>query len=637
MDDNEFRRLVAGYEHTSRNDPRRFAQMTAAMAALGYTAILGALVLSAAGLAWSLAQLSQGRVSAWRLMILLGCASLLWSLLRALWARQQPPDGLRITREEAPRLFDLIDKVRKRCGARAPDVVLLDGEMNAAIVQLPRLGLLGWHRNTLILGLPLLMALDVKQLAAVVAHEFGHLHGAHGKLGAWVYRTRRSWWRLAESRERSRFGASIADSALAVFFRYFFPRFNARAFVLSRQQEYEADRMAHKVAGAKAGADGLMSIGVQARFLDEMFWPDVFKQAALSPEPKVKPYGAMRVQLRRALSQPQAEGWLREALKRLADAEDTHPSLRDRLAFAEVPARLPAPPEVPAADALLRESLGVWIDRIDERWKGEVAARWAEVHRHLQAQRVAAQELEAERVDARLDADDHLQWARAARQVHGAAAGEAVLRRLLADHPGHADARYELGMMLMDDADGGSVRATEGALLLRDLAEAHHPCSLAAGRRHEQWLEATERFAEIKPWRARLRVLEEQSEAAWKALHGFEGAQYFEPPALSKRVLRPVVDLLRREPAVGRAFLVRKPSGAAPGWRFCVLVIERARTLGGPDPEHWWAELRDRIDLPCAFMVIDLAHPFWKDDARAPLVKQMTGVPGACIYAGRRL
>ena len=80
--------------------------------------------------------------------------------------------------------------------------------------------------------------------------------------------------------------------------------------------------------------------------------------------------------------------------------------------------------------------------------------------------------------------------------------------------------------------------------------------------------------------------------------------------------------------------MVRKVAVAAQGWRFCVVVVERSRVLGQPDAETWWMDLRDRIDLPCPFMVIDLAHPFWKDPARAALVAQMTGIPQACVHGG---
>ena len=168
MNDHEFRRLVAAHEHTCRIEPERFAVRTVLMAAFGYAAIVTALVLCALVLLWVGARLLDGQVSYVWVMVAIGCASLLWSLSRALWSRERPPEGLRIRRADAPELFKLIEKVRKRCGAPRPDVVLIDGELNAAIVQQPRLGLLGWHRNYLILGLPLLMGLDVKQVAAVI-------------------------------------------------------------------------------------------------------------------------------------------------------------------------------------------------------------------------------------------------------------------------------------------------------------------------------------------------------------------------------------------------------------------------------------------------------------------------------------
>jgi hypothetical protein len=98
------------------------------------------------------------------------------------------------------------------------------------------------------------------------------------------------------------------------------------------------------------------------------------------------------------------------------------------------------------------------------------------------------------------------------------------------------------------------------------------------------------------------------------------------------------MDMLRREPAVGRAFLVQSFAPGVSGWRLCLLVIERATGLiGQPDAGQWWGELEERLDLPCRCMVVDLAHPFWADAARARLVRQITETPDACIYAGRRL
>lgn len=49
---------------------------------------------------------------------------------------------------------------------------------------------------------------------AVVAHEYGHLRGDHGKLSAWVYRTRMSWARLSRRYEE---GSSALGWLMAGF------------------------------------------------------------------------------------------------------------------------------------------------------------------------------------------------------------------------------------------------------------------------------------------------------------------------------------------------------------------------------------------------------------------------------------
>lgn len=636
MDDTSFRRLVARYEHDSRDDPIRFARLTAAMAAFGYAAILATLAASAWGLVWGTRQLMHGRVAGWKVMLVLGCASLLFSLLRALWMRPQPPQGLAVTEKEAPRLFELIEKVRRKTGAPRPDRVLIDGELNAAVWQQPRLGLLGWHRNHLVIGLPLMLGLSTRQLGAVIAHEFGHLRGAHGKLGQWIYRTRRSWYLLALARERASLGGNVADVALAFFFRHFFPRFNARAFVLSRQQEFEADRVAHEIVGARASAEGLQAIEVQSRYLQEEFWPAVWRRAAAAPSPaEERPYRQLHDAMPATLAHVKAPTWLAESLKRVSDVDDTHPSLRDRLAFAEVKPGLPRAPEVSAAAALLGDTLKHWIRRIDDRWREEVGRLWSERHRYANGQRHLIEELREESRTGPIDADDHLLWANAARVLEGDAAGEAVLRELLVRRPDCLAGRYELGMLLVDDAD--AARSEEGAEWLRGVAEAgNHPWAFSAAARREAWLERHERFDALKKWRELLRQRDAEATEAMEALHEFEAPQHFEPARLSRRVLRSLQDLLRGERAAGRAFVVRKVAESAPEWRFCLVIVERAKGIGQPDAQNWWAELRERIELPFPFMVVDLAHPYWADKARRPLVEQMLAVLDAQVYAARR-
>src|SRR5262249_54354082 len=109
--------------------------------------------------------------------------ALLVVVLRSLWVRLEPPAGEVLRRREAPGLFTRVEQLCRRLRAPRVHRVIVTEDFNAAVTQVPRLGVLGWHRNYLLLGLPLLKCLTVEQLEAVLAHELGHLSGGHARLG----------------------------------------------------------------------------------------------------------------------------------------------------------------------------------------------------------------------------------------------------------------------------------------------------------------------------------------------------------------------------------------------------------------------------------------------------------------------
>lgn len=645
MRESKFKQLVTEYDHRARHAPGRFTAVTAIWAVLGQVCILALLLLAMLGLAFSVASLFNEpfRVSA--LMWALAFASLLWSTLAALWLRQEPLPGRVLKRSEVPKLFELIDKVHKRCHVARPDLVVLDTELNAAILQQPRLGLLGWHRNVLVLGLPLLMALDVKQLAAVVAHECGHLRGGHGKLGAWIYRTRRSWFRLAESRADAGGGVWPGDAALQLFFDYFFPRFNARAFVLSRRQEVEADVLARAAIGAKPVADGLMIMAVQQRYLDEVFWPRMLLPAHTEPVPVGRPFRDMRLQLREAFVHPKTEHWLRESLRRVPGPEDTHPSLRERVAATEMPPFLPARPSHCAADALCAKILPKWLHWADEQWRKDVDITWATRYRLARRDATLLQDLAQEEAQGLgLALPDRLLWARTAWRLEGRLAARQHLENLLQQHPQEGEPQYLMACLEMDEAADPTSTLNRTALKesgldrLEMLARrGNSEWAVAAARRLEDAYEAGEDYGALADLRPLRKSLEARDQAALEALYEFGGRVALSVPSFSPRVLRPILDVLRREPAVGRAFFLQRGASQAAGWSLYLLVVERKQGAPQPDAQHWWQTLDAQIDMPLRLMVVDLEHPHWASPARQPLVEHIKRIEGACIYSGRSL
>lgn len=140
--------------------------------------------------------------------------------------------------------------------AHAVHRVLLTTEFNASIVQLLRLGVLGWPRNYLMVGLPLLQAMTAEQAGAVVAHELGHLRGGHGRFSAWVYRVSRAWEQLFAQLERSN-----SATWLHRFTNWYVPRFNAWSHPLRRTAEFEADAAAGRVTSPQAHGAGAVRVG----------------------------------------------------------------------------------------------------------------------------------------------------------------------------------------------------------------------------------------------------------------------------------------------------------------------------------------------------------------------------------------
>ena len=160
--------------------------------------------------------------------LLFGLGVLAAIILRAFWVRFTPPTGYEVYREDTPRLFLLIDKLTTALGTPPFHHVLIVNELNAAVVQRPRLGIFGWYQNYLLLGLPLMLAMTPAQFRAVLAHEFGHLGHAHGRFSGWIYRTRMVWSRLLEElRAHDHWGSVLFTK----FLNWYAPFFNAYSFV----------------------------------------------------------------------------------------------------------------------------------------------------------------------------------------------------------------------------------------------------------------------------------------------------------------------------------------------------------------------------------------------------------------------
>jgi hypothetical protein len=440
MDRADFVHLVRLSEHASADDSARYRRSVAAFAALGYVWVLGCLALAVGLIVWALWSIREERFSFTRGWVLLFAGGLLWATLRALWVRFDEPEGVELHREDAPALFEALDRIRARIKGPQVHRVYLDDEFNASIRQVPRFGLFGGAINSLSIGLPLLMMLDRRRLLSVLAHEYGHLRGNHGKLSAWIYRTRLSWLKLDANLQRNESVMALFSGA---FFRWYFPRFAAKTFALARQDEYEADRISGRLLGTSVAAAALTEIAIKGNWYANEFWPWHWSRAEHEPQPP-GPFAALRKRVRTPPDDDFARQALREAMRRVSDLDDTHPVLRDRLEALEQKAVLPEWSKRSALELL--EDRKKWIEYFDNRWRRAHAADWKQHHAHRSRIRERISVLAAR--GEHNTPDEMVEWADSERRLDPAAPVRPRYESALRIAPEHPGALRGLAQML---------------------------------------------------------------------------------------------------------------------------------------------------------------------------------------------
>ncbi len=578
--------LIQQLDAKARRDPKGFTARVAAFAAFGYAYMLGVLLLSltaTALLIWMIFRFPNGLTIKLGLMFGLGSAGMAWSILSALWVRTEDPEGLALTAAEAPELFLLLAEIGRKLDAPPFHRVLLVSDYNASVVQVPRLGVFGWHRNFLLLGLPLLLSLSREEFAAVLAHEFGHLSRSHGRLGNWLYRLRRSWERVFEGLVRNPPGKLAW--VLTAFVDWFWPRFNARAFVLSRTHEYEADAAAARATSSRALGSALSRLVVDAPLLDEQFWPAVYRRTNTEAAPPPAVFEELGQALRAGADPADSARWLRAGFLVTTNNADTHPCLADRLralgqlpaenGTPEVPSSLPARAGPDAAQALLGDRCGDWQRRLSERWRKAVAELWRQ--RHAEAVRLQQELAGLEAVaNGKPPTPDEL-WQRAELklQLGGDAAAVPLLDQLLALRPNHPVACLVRGRHLLEADDPDGVGLVERAVT-EDSTLTEAACQLLAG--HFARTGQTDRLRSVVQ---RLDAFGERQRIAQRERDTVTAADTFRPHGLAESVLAPLRQAIAAEGAVRRAHLACKEVQVFP-------------------------------ENPCYVLALVLDRPFWK-------------------------
>jgi heat shock protein HtpX len=199
--------------------------------------------------------------------------------------------------------------------------VYLVNDVNAFVAQ--RGGVMGLgSRRVMGLGLPLMQAVTVQEFRGIVAHEFGHYHSGDVKIGPWIYKTRAAIGRTIQQ---------LGDGVLGKIFIAYGNLFIRLTHAVSRRQEFIADQVAARAAGAGVMASALRNVhGAAVAF--QGYWNGevgpVLNSGYLPPLTagfaSFIATESVSARMQQAIRTEEAEGQ--------SDPYDPHPALRERVA-----------------------------------------------------------------------------------------------------------------------------------------------------------------------------------------------------------------------------------------------------------------------------------------------------------------
>jgi Zn-dependent protease with chaperone function len=248
------------------------------------------------------------------------------------------PRGRRLSRTEAPGLFDLLQALAARTGIGAPDEVYLTAAPEAGVTQTG--GLLRQGTRILVLGLPLLDTLTIAELRAVLAHEYGHFGGgdtrllrlgarAHSLFASTLKATKGIGFRDTLQGNSIYFAVAAGHALAGAIAHIFASLYFLLTLPISRREELAADRLAAQVAGRDAMRSALERMP-QIEAYDLYLARDV----ALAMKRSVMPNDLLdgfRTFRRRFFESTAGRRFLDERRSAPTSPYDSHPSLADRI------------------------------------------------------------------------------------------------------------------------------------------------------------------------------------------------------------------------------------------------------------------------------------------------------------------
>lgn len=275
------------------------------------------------------------------------------------------PSGLELTEARFPRLFELLQELGDIYGEPRIDRVVLRDRFVVRIVKTPCNGFAFSTTRTLIIGLPVLLAMSPLDVHVLLARRVGQLAGKRNRLGSWLYFLRDMWDQYVSSCARQ---SSPLARPVCSFFQSYAPLYRSFSVGAARSSEMDADFYALQAINDRDVARGITCQVLTEAYLCHTYWPEVLETAGASGRPESLPHAGMAKVFEHGLSDDDVKAALERVKKKKKDGRSAIPPLADRLEnIGHRKPLLPRPLPVTAARFYLGGAYDRCIEVIDKR------------------------------------------------------------------------------------------------------------------------------------------------------------------------------------------------------------------------------------------------------------------------------
>ena len=245
--------------------------------------------------------------------------------------RFQAPEGLALDGVKFPQLFQLLDEVQDEYKLSKVDRLIIIEPYTTEIYKTPVNGFAYWSRNTLAVGIPLMLTLSPDYFGIVIRRKLIQYSKKHNAVSNWMHQLRYIWSLYAQTfKNRNAFG----DQLVCWFFSIYAPMYEFFTRQCAQLEELHADKNAWDMVVAEELLKTIETMLISETFLQTKYWPKIVNVLRTNPKATPPPFNSISAVTVKTLAGMDKQKWLINHFNKdsMQEHYGTKPPLKKRMA-----------------------------------------------------------------------------------------------------------------------------------------------------------------------------------------------------------------------------------------------------------------------------------------------------------------